>query len=186
LRVAGKPLSLVFGSQAYTVVVAEFIATYQRPGVIGYKISCAVLKDESQSAQTSIISAGVQIYADVNTALGYLSFITTPPPSGSPTNAVIVAQNSAQIAAANDFHLGAVATNQAISDLTAANGALQAGMLTSSGVVQSAVSRAPSGSVAATLPDLILMVQQAGTMALLAASAPLVARAQVNAVRGQC
>jgi hypothetical protein len=186
MRVAGKPLSLVFGSQAYTVVIAEFTATYKRPGMIGYKIGCAVLKDESQSARTSIISAAVQIYADINTALGYLSFVTTPPPSGSPTNAVIVAQNSAQIAAANDFHLGALATNQAISDLTAANGAVQSGLLSSAGVVQSAASRAPSGSVAATLPDLILMVQQAGTMALLAASAPLVARAQVNAVRGQC
>ena len=184
MRVAGQPVALLFGSQSYTVVIADFAATYMRPGRVGYHISCAILRDNSAAPDISIVGAAVQIYSDVNTALGYLSAITTPPPSGDPTSAVTKAQASAQLAAANNFHLGSATQAQAVADLATANAAMQAGLISSGGIVQGAAGRAPAGSVAATWPDFLVMVTQARTLALLAATAPFVARSQVNAVAG--
>lgn len=117
MRVAGTPVTLVFGDMAYDVIVAGFVAEYRRRSWIGaYAISCAVLPAVAEAAG----SARGQVSDGLATAAGL------DPEGGLPGLAASVAAARTALGAAGVL-AGDAALRDAVVSARGVAGAVAAG-----------------------------------------------------------
>lgn len=182
MRVAGKPVALMFGDYTYTVVLTEFSAELRRPGHMPYQITCMVLRDESQGPQTGFLSAALQVLSDLNTALQPLDILFAAPPSGDPTPMVVVALDAANAAALDGLRLGSATYVDTVAALAAAEAEVLAGIASSGQVIDAGATQ--DGSLVGSMADFQTIVGQSGASAQLTAAGAYVGRASRNAVLG--
>ncbi len=72
LRAQGAPLPLTWDSYFYTVVIADFRATYTRANWIPYRIVCTVLRDEAEALVQTGLTLLTQSTADLGSAASLL------------------------------------------------------------------------------------------------------------------
>ena len=68
LRAAGFMLPLTWDVFFYTVIISDFVATYENTGWITYKIVCTVVRDEASALIQPVLSLAANVLADAVTA----------------------------------------------------------------------------------------------------------------------
>lgn len=151
LRATGAPLPLIWDGFFYTVVIRSFLAEYQNPHWLPYRISCAVLRDEARAV----------IAAAVNLASSALTDLATAASAGFDTSTAQTA-----LAASGSTALGTVPYAQAQSAIAQGQSGIEAGLTSAAGNLGSS-----------DFPTVLAAVQQ---LAGLAVARGYVARAGVN------
>ena len=77
LRIIGKPVTLSWGGLSYTVVIADFKASYQRSYEIPYRITCTPSDAEVAPAQASQTIDSL-VGGDLSGATGLLAGLSAP------------------------------------------------------------------------------------------------------------
>lgn len=193
MRVAGAPVPLMFGGYYLTVVVESFEADYQREAHIGYSVSCVVLRDESAAPALSLVTTAMQVIGDIYGAALMIEELASDPPMPprpaaeavpAPSVALAAAQAAADAAAAQGFRRGSATQAACAASMAVARASVADGIVGAGGVVAGVATRAPVGSIVASLADFSAAVTAAEQLARLGAAHGAVARAAQNASRG--
>jgi hypothetical protein len=71
LRAEGLPLPLFWDGFFYTVLISRFDAEYRNPYWVPYRITCAVVQDETQAAVQAAVSLASDALGDLTAASGF-------------------------------------------------------------------------------------------------------------------
>lgn len=179
LRNTGAKVTLSWSTFHYTVVVANFKATYLKEAHLQYDISCIVLEDRSTAGAPSLISAALQILSDVSQAIQTAATIVGMPPQ--PTADMDAAEEATT---ANEFRLGSAEQIAATNALATASASTAAARDTAGASLAAAALAAPAGGLASGPTALIAAVSQAGVAAGMAAANGYCGRATINSRQG--
>jgi len=184
MRIDGEAIALSWAGFSYQVVIGSFEPDYRRSSHIPYRISCIVLKDNAGETQGSFLTSAVQVLADVNLAVGYVSNLTTGGLSGALTAALGVATGAAATASASGFILGSADYGGAVSAVQGAGSALAGAASGLGNTLSGIVARSPLGGLVSGASDLTSALSAAGDLAKVTVARSLIGRALTNAVVG--
>jgi hypothetical protein len=184
LRIAGQPVSLIFGHYHFKVVVQSYAARYRRTNYIDYDIACVVLRDETGAGGSGVSSdLGALIGDDLASGVSALANgVSTVVKTAS--TALAVAQQAANIAGAFGFRTGGALN--AIGQMQSTVGLIGVGITASEGVLNSVASVAANGlgGLVPHAAGLVSATSAAGDLASLTAARGYVGRATANATNG--
>lgn len=164
MRQAGQPVSLTWGEQSYTVVIAKFTVDWQRFYQQPYSISCVIVTDNSSGPAAADATLDDLVDGDM-TSVGALSPSITDPtvqPAINGLNAAIAAVGTLQGASLTALGPVATAAQSATSIIGVALTKLDGATLTNAGSVAGVVAGGfPAAMVTTFEAQAALISQQA-------------------------
>jgi hypothetical protein len=168
LRVAGGGISLTWDVFFYTVVLSRFDAEYENPVWIPYRISCTVVRDEASAANSSVISLGNSVLADLGVAAGQCASL-----------GVDFTDVQACLADPNATTLGSAAYAAAQSSLSLTQSAINTQIGSTEATLRTVISSNP-GNAGSLITDLVTSTTAAQQLADLTSASAYVGRAARN------